>query len=695
MEVCCATSDVCYLGACTTPGQVCGTSAACPPGQGCEPAIMRCLPLAPRGTCEFRPDGGAFNPTTLWFAQGAAPYEQVMMTPVVADVSADGVPDVLANFFVSSGSTYSAPGVMRAFSGDDGRLLWETSTTAADLIHPPATIAVADLDGAGRLVAITVNSSGVLSAYDGRSGTRLWNSRNAAGTAVTCAANWGGPSIADLDADGTPEIICGFKVFGPNGVVKWDFGLGAGAVGPLTVAVDLDGDGLLEVTDGTQARRHDGTAFGWTATGAGGFPAVGDFVQQGMGGALTLGKDGRPELVVVGAGTVTLVNGQTGAVIATARIPAKAPTEAACSQSSAASPGTGGPPTVADFDGDGEAEVGVAAVRCYSMFKPRQLTATTVGLSVMWSKITQDLSSSVTGSSVFDFQGDGRAEVVYADEVALHVYDGLDGGEVFTRPHCSGTTYEYPVIVDVNNNGRADIVIAENTYARAGLGCAADAGAGIHVFRDANDQWVNTRAIWNQHQYHVTNVCDGVDLVCGGLTNPANRYGRIPRQQPNNITFTNRSGDGGLPLNNFRQNVQGDGLFNAPDFVLRDFQGDLSTCPSVITLRARLLNQGALGVLSGIKVAFYLRSPRRLVGVAATTRRLLPGESETVSVLFQTDGGTPPFAFDAVADDDGTGRGQLNECNEANNGLMSGDFRCPAVVDAGVDAGVDGGVQPQ
>jgi len=36
-------------------------------------------------------------------------------------------------------------------------------------------------------------------------------------------------------------------------------------------------------------------------------------------------------------------------------------------------------------------------------------------------------SSNVTGSSVFDFDANGAAEVVYADECFLRMYDGSTG----------------------------------------------------------------------------------------------------------------------------------------------------------------------------------------------------------------------------------------------------------------------------
>src|SRR5690606_34663964 len=81
----------------------------------------------------------------------------------------------------------------------------------------------------------------------------------------------------------------------------------------------------------------------------------------------------------------------------------------------------GGPPTGADFDGDGEGEDGLAAESQYSVYDNNgtRLCGTN----------TQDASSRDTGSSVFDFDGDGAAEVVYADEQNLHIYDGKTGAE--------------------------------------------------------------------------------------------------------------------------------------------------------------------------------------------------------------------------------------------------------------------------
>src|SRR5690606_26794498 len=75
---------------------------------------------------------------------------------------------------------------------------------------------------------------------------------------------------------------------------------------------------------------------------------------------------------------------------------------------------------------------------------------------------TQDGSSNVTGSSVFDFEDDGRAEVVYGDECFLRVYDGQSGDVLFSQRRSSCTWYENPVVAAVDGDFNAEIVIGDN-----------------------------------------------------------------------------------------------------------------------------------------------------------------------------------------------------------------------------------------
>ena len=54
--------------------------------------------------------------------------------------------------------------------------------------------------------------------------------------------------------------------------------------------------------------------------------------------------------------------------------------------------------------------------------------------------------------------------------------------------------------MDVDNDNNAEIVVVSDAFYGGKVG--------IQVYGDLNDTWVNTRKIWNQHAYHITNVND-------------------------------------------------------------------------------------------------------------------------------------------------------------------------------------------
>jgi hypothetical protein len=133
--------------------------------------------------------------------------------------------------------------------------------------------------------------------------------------------------------------------------------------------------------------------------------------------------------------------------------------------------------------------------------------------SVKWAVVTQDGSSNRTGSSVFDFDGDGAAEVVYSDEVRLWVYQGIDGAVLYETPLSSCTWHEYPLVADVDADGHAEIVAVANNN------CGYGPQRGVYVFGDPAGGWVPTRRIWNEHTYHITNVAADGSIPAVELNN--------------------------------------------------------------------------------------------------------------------------------------------------------------------------------
>jgi hypothetical protein len=670
---CCASGEVCAAGVCAAPGAPCTptpgcgtTTGTCPSGQYCDGTLLRCLPNTATTMCTV-PAARSFRPVESWSWTGSRAYpgyRGVLATPIVADVNRDGASDVLVVAYrdppASFGGNIAPQAILCALSGPGDcmgapRELWcsEPQANATRDLNAWGNIAVADLDATDGRDALTIiaqmrlgsTGSGGIVAFDER-GTRLWEGRRMDGTAVNTdtgvtLGSFGSVAIADLEGDGRSEIIVGNTVFESTGVLRWqDPTPCTGTFGGHSFAADLSDppDGRLEVICG-------GTAY--TATGARFWD--GGARPNGWGGLADFDGDGRPEIVVINAGSITLLRADG--------TPASAPTSFA----SIGLNGNGGAPTIADLDGDLVPEIGVAGGSVYGA-----LRVIPVGrlfrFERAWVVPADDASSSSTGSAMFDFDGDGQYEVIYQDTCRARVFSGRDGAVLMDIPNISGTAANYPTVADLNGDGRAEfITVSDSYYARAGIiPCPASTPRtdGVRVFRDANDNWQSTRAVWNQFSYAVTNVCDGVDAVCV----PAeNRHGAIPRRPRPSWT-------GGI--NSFRVNAQlGLVARRATDLVVLGLSADVSACPAAYTLRADVANRGALSAPAGTPVSFYLRGAmgvRTLLGTVNLPRALAPGGTARVE-LRVTPAAAGVFEVIAVVNDDGMGPGALRECNGDNN----------------------------
>ncbi|RYE75636.1 MAG: VCBS repeat-containing protein, partial [Myxococcales bacterium] len=413
--------------------------------------------------------------------------------------------------------------------------------------------------------------------------------------------------------DGQPEVIVeGGILDGATGAIKATFS--QAMIGTFAVS-DVDADGKLDIVSGSQVYGPDGVLR--FSTGATGYAYPDARILTGGPAIADLDHDGIPEVIAVYFATHQMAvwhydptKAEKFSFVRTG-IDINGPfSESACPGGSHGNKNGGGPATVGDFNADGTPDVALAGGVGYAVLDGQKLMDASVAPAdtFLFVKPTQDCSSAGTGSSLFDFDGDGKVEVVYGDERKLRIYEGATGTVLWETCNTTGTLSEYPVIADVDNDGEADIVAVSNAFGAAhgqAYFCDGTMTAGVRVFSSKAGTWVRTRRTWNEHAYHVTNV---------------NEDGSIPAVEPTNWKDP--------LLNNFRQNKQPGQEFSAPDVVISLLSPacDEGAYGLVATVR----NIGESVLPPGVPVGFYLGSvaPSNLLGTGTTTLPLYPAQAE-------------------------------------------------------------------
>jgi hypothetical protein len=634
--------------------------------------------------------GGDFSATcgnVVWNEGEALPVSCTCSTAdidstavlAVGDLDYDGVPEIVA---------ITENDLPRIYSNTGELLATGPSTGSLGGANPAPAIANLDNQGPAEIVigrnVFSVAKTGTAWQFvDHWEGT-LQNGSNGQGPS-SCVANVTGDSRLEIAAVTTLYRF---------------------PVGPLGALSQADCTGMESGDEaawcnGSLPAVWDATAVG-PGVSANGFCAIADV--WGADPASAPGPnnplDGMPEVVTITSGFVQVFDGQTGALML---------------KQSIAGTSLGGPPNVDDFDGDGYPEIGTAGSTGYvvidlqatatecpawptapandtlscssanpartppmvgcmqdidcgdvSKFACNEATQSCICLHNGWRRATEDDSSQVTGSSVFDFNGDGAAEVIYNDECRFRLYDGLNGDVHMSEPSESRTRIEYPVVADVDNDGNAEIVFA--TTNESGF-CSQNLDSfynnGIEVWGDQNDYWVSARRIWSQHGYHVTNITED---------------GMPPLFEPESWGDYN-----GRSYNVYRSNPRTQGI--APDLSVMAVQiaSPNATCGQLsdeIEISVQIQNLGDLRVGPGVVVGFHghwmsqaLDEPL-YADPAMTPLELVlqtsiePGASIYVTVPYDAANNAPMVLPDSVTVSVDQGL-QERECNETNNELTT------------------------
>ena len=569
-------------------------------------------PPSPTG-CEHRTppalSASGLRQEAYWFT---ASNPNANSTPVVADlVPGDGDPRPWI-VWTQSNIAETEGNLAVARAGDA-----VAQPVGPPTVDPTATPAVADLDGDGDLEIVTLLAgSGTIALQ--HTGVELWRS-----TAPTAADRMAGGrttrgaavTLADLEGDGSVEVIVGKHILeGRTGVARGGSPLGDRGIhigrGPISCVGDVNRDGLQEVIAG-------GTAYGPTGFIRWDSPSV----PEGFCAIGQVTSSPGLEVVVVGQGQLFVLDGSSGALLHNRFLVGSSPEGAG-----------GGPPALADVDGDGFMEIAVAHGDEVGVY---DFTCGAACRNALRWRADMVEPGPTAGVSFGDLNGDGQWELFTNDRFALSIRRGLDGGLVTTRTTASVNLTQTPIVADVDRDGDAELVVPSSRLAARDIYVDAPR-PGIQILGKRDGSWTGARSIWNQHAYHVTNVTDGGDPVNGAITDFRTQSpGDDPLHLPNLVgSATVECIGGGQAL--IRVSVYNAGLGPAGDFDVE-------------------LTRGVRDI------------PVTTVQVAGP---LNPGENADVAVV---ETWRPPMQLYV----DRRRNGNVFECDESDNRIDLPDLICP------------------
>src|SRR6185436_5912648 len=260
LDKCCAAGEVCLNETCVKPGGACKDDFDCLEDDTyCDLTLEKCLPTPKATMCMLPASFEKIDIIPEWHWAGVMYngklYENVLDTPAIGDVSGDGIPDVVVAPYAGNNPNDN---ILVALKGKpatpDGEVLWVVGGADAPVDE---MVALANLDADPALeIVYQLRSGGIrIINGDGAAPTELARRTDAVANPTRMA-----PAIADMNQDGTPDIVLGCKVLnGKSPMLPMSDLFDRGPceshtqhLSAVSVA-DLDGDGMPDVTNGDTA----------------------------------------------------------------------------------------------------------------------------------------------------------------------------------------------------------------------------------------------------------------------------------------------------------------------------------------------------------------------------------------------------------------------------------------------------------
>ena len=476
-----------------------------------------------------------------------------MTNVVVGDIDGDGIPEILA-CGQSDRSPYYSQNIL-VIDGKEQKLKFTIETPSYYTYG--LGLAIADVDKDKKAEIFLLCNDHIIRCYD-NSGKLKWSTNE--------IDYFYQLSVADINADGTPELICGRYIYNAQTgalLLAIDYEEeGTGFTSPhsfhnssasnlprgmnaafhMFALHDFTNNDTLEMAAGntlykiniTNNTSTEGNSFDIlykinktsTIPYMDGGCIVADFDNDGDADIIVIASQKQASYNSQKTSNVYVWDGQTDELIAYHTLTQSERTPSV--------------PFCGDINNDGKVEVCFCTMKGFNSLQYDEEGEEHIKM------IHKDYAPfhETSGFTAFDFNQDGRDEFVYHDMENMYIVDG-ESLEAKSEPVTaySGTIMEFPVVADIDGDGHAEIIITQSHYDWVTIG-NSDGYVAVYGSKKPG-AWSSARKVWNQFHYNAVNINEDLTVptklfdVSTQFNNGKRPFNTFHKQLP----YINKDGD--------------------------------------------------------------------------------------------------------------------------------------------------------